>query len=218
MQAKEINKPHMIVKREAFLTKAFELFSTRSIESVSMQDVASASGYGVATLYRYFYTKPILVVEVAAWKWEQFLASNIEKRNTELLGENTRAIDAFSLYLDAFIRLYEKNSDMLRFNQFFNVYIQSENIDRDTLKPYYKVIEKVKELFHLIYVKAENDHTLRTDIPEEKIFTTTIHLMLAAVTRFAVGLVYRPKKGFDAKGELCLLRDLLLREFRASAE
>ncbi len=214
MPGKEIVKPHMIVKRDAFLKNAFELFSSKSIESVSMQDVADASGYGVATLYRYFCTKPILVVEVAAWAWQQVLESNRLRRGPILEGD-IKAVDAFKVYLNVFIELYQNNMDTLRFNQFFNVYIQSEKIDSDTMKPYLEVIYRVKELFHIICQKGEKDHTLRMDIPEEEMFSTTLHLMLAAVTRFAVGLVYRPEKGFDAEKELCLLRDILLERYRA---
>ena len=69
--------------------------------------------------------------------------------------------------------------DLLRFNQFFNVYIQSENIE-----------------------------------PEEEMFSTTLHLMLAAVTRYAVGLVYIPEGGFDAEKELEKQKEALLIRYK----
>ena len=38
-------------------------------------------------------------------------------------------------------------------------------------------------------------------------FSTTLHLMLAAATRYAIGLVYIPESGFDAEKELEKLKE-----------
>ena len=44
-------------------------------------------------------------------------------------------------------------------------------------------------------------------------FSATLHLMLAVVTRYAVGLVYVPENGFDAEKELRLQKGMILKEF-----
>ena len=64
-----------------------------------------------------------------------------------------------------------------------------------------------------VYTRAAQDHTVRTDEPEEEMFSTTLHLMLAAVTRYAVGLVYIPESGFDAEKELEKMKMALLHEY-----
>ncbi len=213
MQPRVIEKPHMIVKRDSFLEKAYELFSTRSIDAVSMQDVADASGYGVATLYRYFRTKPALVVAVAVWKWEEFCDDNRKKisgQGRELMSAKER----FENFLDAFVDMYENYKDLLRFNQFFNIYIQSEEgMDPEGMKPYQSIIESVRVLFHDVYLKGMEDHTFRAGFSEEEIFSTTLHLMLAAVTRYAVGLVYKPADGFDALKELEVLKNMFMNQY-----
>ena len=48
---------------------------------------------------------------------------------------------------------------------------------------------------------------------EEEIFSIILHLMLAAVTRYAVGLVYIPESGFDAEKELERMKIALLHEY-----
>ncbi len=207
MQARVIDKPHMIVKRDAFLDRAYELFSTETIDSVSMQDVADASGYGVATLYRYFRTKPALVVAVATWQWEKFIEEKTHSFTPDVR-ESMTAGKRYEMYLDSFVELYKEHKDLLRFNQFFNIYIQSENVDQEGLQSYRSIIDVVRKGFHEVYQKAKEDHTLRTDIPEEEIFSTTLHMMLAAVTRYAVGLVYIPKKGFDPIREIETLKEM----------
>ncbi len=74
-----------------------------------------------------------------------------------------------------------------------------------------RLMEPVTEFFHMICDRAERDHSLRTDIPER--LSTTLHRMLAAVTRYAVGLVYRPEGGFDEMRELETLREMLIMRY-----
>ena len=62
---------------------------------------------------------------------------------------------------------------------------------------------------------GEQDGTLRTDVPEKKMFSLTLHLMLAAVTRYAVGLLY--DAGIDPEEELTELKDMLMRRYTVGA-
>ncbi len=200
--------------RKELLKTGYELFTKKDIESVSMIEVARESGYGTTTLYRYYSTKPKLVVAVAAWKWEQFL-KEYQMKMPAPDPEKMTAARIFEFYLDSFLELYYNHRDLLRFNQFFNVYVQSESLDAETIEPYSGVIRGLRERFHRMYLKAETDHTLCTDIPEQKMFSTTLHLMLAAVTRYAIGLVYRPEKGFDALEELQIQKEAMLWKYGA---
>jgi len=215
MRDKEKDAAQMAIKRKDFLEKSYELFTKKNIESVSMIEVARACGYGTTTLYRYFSTKPELVVAVATWIWGQTLLQNRERRPSEDF-EGMAAAQVFEFYLDGFIELYRNHRDRLRFNQFFNIYIQSEHIGPEVMKPYRDIIEGLKSEFHVIYERARQDHTIRTDEPEEEMFTTTLHLMLAAVTRYAIGLVYIPENGFDAEKELEKLKEALLMRYRTA--
>ena len=208
------NPAQTAATRNTFLEKSYELFSEKTIESVTMSEIAKVSGYKDMTLYRYFPSKPILVVAVATWKWEHFREEN-QKRRTSVDFEGMTAAEIFEFYLDSFLLLYKNDRNLLRFNQFFNVYVQSEHIEAETLRPYQEMIGRLREQFHDMYLKAQQDKTLRTDDPEEKMFSKTLHLMLAAVTRYAVGLVYIPESGFDAMEELAFQKNMILREYKA---
>ena len=213
MRDKAKDAAQMAIKRNDFLAKSYELFTKKNIESVSMIEVAEKCGYGTTTLYRYFPSKPILVVAVATWIWDKTIKENQERRSIRDFSGMT-AVEIFEFYLESFILLYRNKRDLLRFNQFFNIYIQSEGIDQEVLKPYRDIIEGLKVGFHVMYMKAEQDHTIRTDETEEEMFSTTLHLMLAAVTRYAVGLVYIPENGFDAEEELEKQKEMLLERYR----
>lgn len=79
------------------------------------------------------------------------------------------------------------------------------------MNSYNEMIDRLAMRFHRTYVKGENDKTLCTEMSERTMFLSIMHLMLAAVTRYAVGLVYENDSESDK--ELILLRDMLMCEF-----
>ncbi|MCR5249386.1 MAG: TetR/AcrR family transcriptional regulator [Lachnospiraceae bacterium] len=213
MRDPERDAAEMAVRREKMLDTAYRLFSEHNIESVTMAEIAREAGYGNKTLHRYFNSKPALVVAVATRRWEQFRESN-RKRRPSADFEGMSAAEIFGFYLDSFLLLYREHKDLLRFNQFFNIYIRAEKVGAETVRPYQGMIQALEAQFHGMYLKAQQDHTIRTDVPEIEMFSTTLHLMLAVVTRYAVGLVYQPEEGFDAEKELEYLRNAVLAGYK----
>lgn len=202
----------MKARREAMLTEGFRLFALHGIEGVSMQHVADASGVGIATLYRYYNTKLALVLDIGAKKWDEFGAYVLRLREERNISSKTAA-DEFAFYLDCYIELYRNHKDLLRFNQNFNNYVQHEGATKEQLAPYIAAISTFARMFHTLYEKAKLDGTLRTDLPEEKMFAATSHIMLAVAVRYAQGLIYDAESEADRTEEFEMLKRALLREF-----
>ena len=203
----ELNALQKEVTRTKILEAGFRIFAEKTIEKVTMTDIADAAGVGVATVYRYYKTKPELVLGIGTWSWEQYLSQTFRGLDVEKM----TALEGFTVYLDSFLDLYRRHKDLLRFNQFFNVYVYCEDIPVNEMETYRKMVGSLEARIHALYRKALEDHTLRTDIPWNGMFSATLHLMLAAVTRYAVGLVY--DGGIDPEKELMLQRNMLIREF-----
>jgi len=201
----------MAAKNQRILEKGFVIFAETGIERVTMKDVAKAAGIGIASLYRYYSTKQELVLAIGTWAWQQYVAEQMAKLGKAEEQKKTGA-ERLELYLNAFLDLYRNHKDLLRFNQFFNVYLQSEHIPLDKLRPYNTLIGKLEERFALSCQAGQEDGTLRKDLSEEEIFSTVTHLMLAGVTRYAVGLVYY-NRATDAEKELEALKDMLMSRF-----
>lgn len=199
--------------RQLILETALRLFSEKTINAVNLKEIGEAAGVSFMTVYRYFDKKPDLVLAVGAWAWGQFAGTVWKRRNQMEELRKMTAAEEFEYYLDSFLEMYRKHRNMLRFSQYFNIYLQTENIDQDTLKPYHEFIVRLEKEFHAIYARGEQDHTIRTDVPEKEMFSTTLHLMLAVVTRYAVGLAYQPGDGFDAEKELETQKRMLMREY-----
>lgn len=198
----------MAAKNQRILENGFRIFAENNIEKVTMLEVAKAAGISVASLYRYYSTKPRLVMAIGTWAWDRY-AKEDERR--EAAKPDRTAAEIFDAYLEAFLDLYRNHKDLLRFNQFFNIYLQSEAVPQEDKRSYMDMIGGLERRFGIIYRKALQDGTLRTDLPERKMFAATLHLMLAVTTRYAMGLVYGDEA--DAEAELQLQKDMLMQRF-----
>ena len=196
----------LAARKQRIVRAAFPVFAERTIERVTMNEIATASGMGVATLYRHYPTKADLVLAVGTWAWKAYLEA---ERAADSSPDGTAA-EGYAYFLNNFIMMYREHRDLLRFNQFFNAYVQTEHIPMEQLRPYLEVIGAQSQRFQLLEVKAAQDGTLRTDLPIQEIFSASLHLMLAAVTRYAIGLVYQEE---DPEQELELLKSMLLQRF-----
>lgn len=205
---REIYEARKILSRQKLVEGGFKIFAEKTIDAVNLTEAAQASGVGMATVYRHFGTKTALVLEIGTWLWQRI------SEQTQRIRENEgrTAIETYEYFLDVFIDLYRNHKDVLRFNHFFNVYVQREDVTAEQLEPYNEVIEQLARRFHRVYVKGCQDGTLRTDVREAEMFSSTLHLMLASATRYAVGLIY--DNGSDPERELLLLKQMLLDHYR----
>ena len=192
--------------RQRIIESAFGVFSEKAIDSVKMSEIAEVAGVGAATVYRYFSNKSDLVLAVGSWVWGKQISQTVH-----IDSDSLTARQVFELYLETFLDLYRNRKDLLRFNQFFNVYVSGANLPKESTRTYTETVDTLASRFGVIYRKAQKDGTLRTDVSEKEMFSSTLHLMLAAVTRYAVGLVY--DGGTDPEKELMMLKRMLIREY-----
>lgn len=202
----------MAARREAMLEHGFRLFSEKGIEAVTMLEVSRACCLGIATLYRYYKTKLALVIDISVKQWGRFVETVQTERNRRDADSMTAA-EELRFYMDLFVELYREHKDLLRFSLYFNEYVLRGTPEQELLQPYMDVIESFVGMFHVIYEKGQRDGTIRTELPEEKMLVATSHVMMAAATRFAEGLVYSTAHKEDRTDELVLLRDMILNTF-----
>lgn len=214
MRNLEKDAREMAERRERMLSEGFRIFSQKSIEVVTMQEIAKASGLGVATVYRYFRTKATLVIAIGAKIWKDY-AVEVEKMYQARGGDAMNAAEELAFFLDSFIDLYQNHKDVLRFIRSFETYIRYENVSKEDVRVYNEVVDGFARKFHAVYEKAERDGTLRLELPEKKFFYTIMYIMLSASEKFAEGLVYPSEYEEDMTEELALLKDMILQKYSA---
>ncbi len=194
------------------LATGFRIFSENVIEAVSMNDIAKACGLGIATLYRYYSTKLDFVIAIGTRQWRDYYIE-VEEKYSKLGCEGVTASEEFEFYLDSYIELYPKHKDILRFNRNFDTYVRHERAAPEQMTPYNEAVNAFARKFHTVYTKAEHDGTLRTDIPEDKLFVSAMYTMLSVSAKYAEGLVYPESSEQDMTEELLFLKDILLNAY-----
>lgn len=190
----------------------FRLFTERGIEAVSMPEVADASGVGRATLYRYFETKLDLAIAIATWQWMEYgKQAQIKRQNRGI--DRMSAAERLDFYLNFYIDMYREHKELLIFNQNFNSFVQHEGATSEQLAPFRAAAGSFGQMFHSLYEQGLKDGTIRTDLPEDKMFAATAHIMLAVAVRYAQGLLFSAEREEDRTEEFELLKRALLREF-----
>ncbi len=201
-------------KRRKLTDAAFRLFSQHSIEAVTLDEVASEAGVGIATLYRYFENKPNLVIEIAAGLWRSFY-DEVARGYVERGAEKMTAVQRFEFFLDSFINLYQNHKDVLTFNRNFDSYVKHEHCTEVQMSEYNKVVGSFETRFHGIYNKAKEDGTLRIKMSERKMFINTMYIMLAVAGKYAEGLVFPFDYSTDMTEELYMLKQMMLDAYKA---
>lgn len=213
MRNKAKDEAEKAVRMRRALESGFRLFAEKGIDPVTMPEIADASGVTRPSLYRYFSTKPELVIAIGTWKWQEYIDGS-RQRFPAQVRERMSARENVETYLDVFLDLYRNHRDLLRFNHYFNSYIEKEHVTPEQMRPYREMIEDLVRRFHGPFARS-GDGTLRPGLSEKSVMSSIIHIMLAAVTRYAVGLAY-VMPGTNPEDELVLLRNALLREFTMS--
>ena len=213
MRGQAVDLANIAEKKQQIMETGFRLFSEKGIESVSMPEIAAACGIPRASLYRYYATKTDLVIAIGATQWMNYISA----RNSSMPREQIDRMSAaayFRWYMGSFLDLYRNHSDILRFNYFFNSYIRGAQATEEQMMPYMNVIEELGKSFHGLYEKGMRDGTIKSGISEESMLGMSFHIMLSAVTRYAIGLVYnKPERGLDMEEELERLKEMMIREY-----
>lgn len=207
---------NIAARKQRIMDVGFRLFCERGIESVSMKTIAEQSGVPWTSMYRYFATKLDLVITISTWTWNEYITSYVDRSDRERIQQMTAA-EYLKWLLDSFLDLYRNHGDILRFNYSFNSYLRNEQATAEQKQSYLRRVDSLHAAFHQLYEKGMADGTLNRSIAEEEMFSSSFHIMLAAVTRYATGLMYLPPgPETDPERELERLEAMMLREFTVS--
>ena len=200
-------------RRARLLEAGFRLMSARTIEAVKLSEIANEAGIGIATLYRYFKTKPALVIEIGTVLWKKYYVE-VEKAYAARGGAVMNAAEEMEFFLDSIIELYRSHKDVLRFNRNFDTYVKHQECTAEQMRPYNEAVNVFATKFHTVYRKAKKDGTIDTRIPEKRLFVGTLYAVLSVAGKFAEGLVYPPDGEHDMTEELLMLKRMIVDSMR----
>lgn len=189
MRNLERDAMRMAERKERLLDAGFRIFSEQTIEAANLSDIIEAAEVASLTLYRYYGNKKGLVMAVMARRWSDCLADAFARYHAQGCDART-AGEQFTFYLNEFRWLYENDKPLLRLNENFTSYLKHEQTDAEQSQPILGFLRPLLEGLHKIYLRGEQDGTLRTELGEERLTVTPTHTLLAVVGKYASGLLY----------------------------
>ena len=164
-------------KEEVILT-ALDVIKKHGIENTKVIDIAENAEIGIASVYRYFKTKPCLVVEIACKFWNDEI-SDIYKYYVEEDFLSKNGITKVEDILAVFIKLYNGHKQFIRFIDEFDRYVVKEKIPKENLKTYEKSIVDLKPLLINALEIGKEDKTIRNDLNSEKFYFSINHALMS---------------------------------------
>ncbi|WP_295155058.1 TetR/AcrR family transcriptional regulator [uncultured Ruminococcus sp.] len=199
-----------IQRSDKAVAAAAKLFMERGIEDVKMTDIADESGVGVATLYRYFGTKPRMVTEVMTYLWNEIteLFSGVFD-SPEFLGQT--GLKQLNDLMRMFIVLYQAHTDFMKLVGEFDRYIIREQIPKAELADYEQAIVNFYPVPEHAYKQGLADGTVR-EIENFKLFYITYaHALLEMCKKFVMGELLPSDDFTTAEQELMTLIETAVR-------
>ncbi len=196
-------------RRKQILEAGLALFSKQGIESVSMNAVAAAAEVGPTTLFKYYQTKEKLVIAISTMAWSRVWQKASEQYGMEKLLKST-AYELICHYTDRMICLYQQHPELLRFSENYKTFICRHHTREEDLQDHLRPLQSIRDIFHTAYLRAQEDHSIRTDVSEDVLFTVVAIGMLSIAERYAQGIVWASHGNSDYTEELRIAQEMIL--------
>ena len=157
-------------RREAILDKAEELFLKKGIDNTTMDEIANEAGIGIATLFRYFPKKELIIQTVATGKIT-ILLNALE----EIEKESSTCMDMMTKVMDFFIeQMSVQNGSLPKLLDNFVNYKAVAKDSFDDLNMYNQVRGEISNYFVDMIEKRKNDGSIRKDMSTIEVLSTIL--------------------------------------------
>lgn len=198
----------MDAKRNFVIDAATKLFLERSVSSVTIKDIAKASGLGEATVYRYFSGRGELIIACAMKLSGQVEQIFIDHQN---MRDGYRRIARF---YEAYLKIYTESPELYRFLQGFDAYCIGEGVD--SLEEYSDILDRFRDAFISAYRDGLADGTVKETDDIETFYYSTTHALLELCKKLASERrITRRDGSVDSASEVRVLIDIILSYIKA---
>ena len=185
---------------------ATDLFMSRSIQEVTIRDIAISAQVGEATIYRYFGKKQELVVQ-AAMKLQGIVSSGYFKLDDKSNGY--QKLEAFYL---SYLNIFDQHRNFYKFLSEFDAYMSVEN--KDVLNPYEEAVDQYKSAFMKAYEQGLKDGSVREQENIDLFYFSTTHAVLELCKKLALKAVLNQDLAIEKLGEVRCLINIVLNELK----
>ena len=165
-------------KKNFLVDIATDLFMCRSIQDVTIKDIAVSAQVGEATIYRYFGKKQTLVVQ-AAMKLQQAVNAESFKLN-----EGKNGFEKIKIFYFSYLQIFDSHPDFFKFINDFDAYMAGEQ--GDEMDSYESVVGQYKTAYMKAYQEGLKDGSIKAQNNIEMFYYSTTHALLELCKKLSI--------------------------------
>ena len=179
-----------------------KLFLNKSINEVTIKDIANHIGVGEATIYRHFDTKYNIVLGVA-----QYLQTKILSQYYNVSNCNS-GFEKIERFYKSFLFIYKDNPRYYKFINEFDAFVLTNK--SGSMSSYEEGIDKFKDIFFECYECGLKDKTIKPVDNVENFYYATTHALMGLCKKLADKDIIAQDKTLDKGREIEVLIDTIL--------
>ena len=165
-------------KKNFLVDIATDLFMCRSIQDVTIKDIAVSAQVGEATIYRYFGKKQTLVVQ-SAMKLQQAVNAESFKLN-----EGKNGFEKIKIFYFSYLQIFDSHPDFFKFINDFDAYMAGEQ--GDEMDSYESVVGQYKTAYMKAYQEGLKDGSIKAQNNIEMFYYSTTHALLELCKKLSI--------------------------------
>ncbi|MBO6262543.1 MAG: TetR/AcrR family transcriptional regulator [Bacilli bacterium] len=165
-------------KQNFLVDIATDLFMCRSIQDVTIKDIAVSAQVGEATIYRYFGKKQTLVVQ-AAMKLQQAVNAESFKLN-----ERKNGFEKIKIFYLSYLQIFDSHPDFFKFINDFDAYMAGEQ--GEEMDSYESVVGQYKTAYMKAYQEGLKDGSIKAQNNIEMFYYSTTHALLELCKKLSI--------------------------------
>ena len=181
---------------------ATDLFICRSIQEVTIKDIAISAQVGDATIYRYFGKKQGLVVQ-SAMKILGVVQNDYFKLEKEMNGY--QKLEAFYL---SYLNIFQNHPEFYKFLGEFDAYMSEEN--GGLLDSYEQTIERYNKVFMEAYEQGLEDGSVKEQKEIGLFYFSTTHAIIELCKKLSAKAVLSQDLDIEKSSEIKYIIELVL--------
>lgn len=172
-------------RKEEVIVAAIEVIKTKGIDNTKITDIATKAEIGSATIYRYFKTKPELVIAAATKYWEEEMVCLYATINQELYVK-LNGLEKVKCLLGVFVELYKNHKEFIRFIEDFDNYVVREAVPIEKLELYEKNITFLKEFMFLAMEEGKKENLIDEAVNNNEFYISITHALMSLCQKLSI--------------------------------
>ncbi|MEG0471613.1 MAG: TetR/AcrR family transcriptional regulator [Solibacillus sp.] len=177
--------PYKLQKRQQMLSSAKQLFTEYGFEKTTMQKIADEAGVGVATVFRYFPKKELLIIEVIKEVIEVMVPRFEAIANSPQTG-----YDKMDAILDAYIDyIFSPNREAIILLESFEYYVAYNPMEKSLIEEIHQTYNKVRHIVDHAIQDGVRDGSILLNPAGQMTAITIMNLFGTAIKKHAFNLL-----------------------------